>query len=63
MQEFVAVNEKQLGICLKMLYAEHVTFFVELSERTARKIDYHVRIEESDDVYRELLERFRILTS
>ena len=63
MQEFVAVNEKQLGICLKMLYAEHVSFSVVLVERTPRKIDYHVGIKVFEDRYQELLERYRISTS
>ncbi len=63
MKDFLAVNSKQLGICLKMLYAENVIFYVKVVENNKGKINYMISAELDEKTYAELRERYRILIS
>jgi hypothetical protein len=42
MDYFLAVNDKQLGICLRMLYAEKIRGFVETVMNEKGKIEFHI---------------------
>lgn len=63
MKKFLAVNSKQLGICLKMLYAEKITFTVEVVENNKGKINYIISVDIDDSLDTKLRERYRILIS
>lgn len=63
MSEFKAVNAKQLDICLKMLYAEKLQFFVRVIENSKRKIEYRIGVMTDEQTFGLLNERYRILVS
>lgn len=63
MKEFKAVNPKQLDICLRMLYAEKLQFFVAVVENQKRKIEYRISVAVDEQTFEMLEERYRILTS
>lgn len=63
MREFTAKNPKQLVICLKLLYAEHVSFSVRVQESIKKKIEYVVGVDVSEQRMNELEEKYRILIS
>ena len=60
---FRAVNDKQLGICLRMLYAEQLDPFVKVVLNEKDKIEFHIRINADEQLYDELIERYKILIS
>lgn len=63
MDYFRATNDKQLGICLRMLYAEGIQGLVEVVKNSKGKIEFHIRIDTDEDMFYELLERYDILIS
>ncbi len=63
MREFTAKNAKQLNLCLRLLYAEHVSFSVRVQESTKKKIEYMVGVDVSEQRMNELEEKYRILIS
>ena len=63
MNHFRAVNDKQLGICLRMLYAEKLQGFVEVIKNDKNKIEFHVKADVDEDYMKLLLERYEILIS
>ena len=63
MNELTAFNAKQLDICLKLLYAEHVKFVVDVFETEAKKIAYKVAVNADMQTVEELREKYRILIS
>ena len=63
MKNFVAVNPKQLDICLRLLYSENVRFHVEVKETNNRKIVYEIMGDADDETVEKLLEKYRILTA
>lgn len=63
MSYFLAVNDKQLGICLRMLYAENIQGLVETVKNSKGKIEFHIRINEETGRFVQLDERYRILIS
>lgn len=62
-QYFRAVNDKQLGVCLRMLYAEKLQPFVETVLNEKGKIEFHISISSNDQVFDDLNERYKILIS
>ena len=44
MNYFKAVNDKQLGVCLRMLYADGIQGTVEVVMNDKNKIEFHVKI-------------------
>ena len=60
---FRAVNDKQLGICLRMLYAEQLDPFVKVVLNEKDKIEFHICINADEQLYDELIERYKILIS
>ena len=63
MNYFRAVNDKQLGICLRMIYAEHIHSFVETVMNDKGKIEFHVYINAEEHYRKQLIERYEILIS
>lgn len=63
MKELIARNPKQLDICLRLLYAEHMEFSVRVRETHERKIEYAIGVVAEDDRFKALEERYRILIS
>lgn len=63
MNNFRAVNDKQLGICLRMLFAEKLQGFVEVVKNDKGKIEFHIGINADDNLFEELKERYEILIS
>ena len=63
MRYFLAVNNKQLGICLRMLYAERIQGFVETVMNGKRRIEFHIGIAVDDELFEKLNRRYKILIS
>ena len=63
MKTFEANNPKQLDLCLRLLYAEHVAFTVHIRENGKGRIVYDVVTSVSDEKRIELEEKYRILIS
>jgi hypothetical protein len=63
MKEFEARNPKQLDLCLRLLYAENVTFTVRITETEKRKIVYMINVNADNQVHEALREKYRILIS
>lgn len=59
----VAKNDKQLGLCLRMLYADNIPFTVKVVENNKQRIEFHVYAGTDESKVQELTERFRILVS
>lgn len=47
MRYFLAKNDKQLGICLRMLYAEGIQGIVETCVNSKDKIEFRIKINEA----------------
>lgn len=62
-QHFRAVNDKQLGVCLRMLYAEKLQPIVETVLNEKGKIEFHIRINSDEQTFDDLNERYKILIS
>lgn len=63
MREFTAKNPKQLDLCLRLLYAEHIGFSVTVRETNKRKIEYVIGVDVTEQKMTELEEKYRILIS
>ena len=63
MQEMIVKNSRQLGLCLKLLYAEHEKFSVQISENNDKRMEYHIKIQTNRQRAKELIEKCRILMS
>lgn len=50
MNYFRATSDKQLGICLKMLYAEGIQGDVQVVKNSKGKIEFHIYIEEQEKI-------------
>ena len=62
-KEFVAKNSADLGLCLKLLYSEHMDFSVEVRETEKLKVIYVVKIMADIETCEDLEVRYRILVS
>lgn len=60
---FLATTDKQLGVCLRMLYADGIQPFVEVAMSDKRKIEFIVHVTVDNDTYAKLLKRYEILIS
>lgn len=60
MNYFLAVNDRQLGTCLRMLFAEGI---VQVVLNDKNKIEFHISIAADDDLLESLKERYTILIS
>ena len=63
MNYFKAVNDKLLGVCLRMLYADGIQGTVEVVMNDKNKIEFHVKINADQETLEMLLERYEILIS
>lgn len=63
MKSFVAKNPKQLNLCLRLLYCEHVPFSVNVFETDKKKIAFEVQVDVDEQKMAELREKYRILIS
>ena len=63
MRYLYAKNPKQLDICLRLLYAEHTNFRVEVQETIKQKIVYVIYVETTGDKMASIEEKYRILIS
>jgi len=62
-QYFIATNDKQLGLCLRMLYAERLDAYVETVMNSKNKIEFHIGIDADECMIELLMERYEILIS
>lgn len=60
---FKAVNDRQLGICLRMLYAEKMQGLVETVKNSKGKIEFHIRVNADEETFSWLFERYETLIS
>ena len=60
---FLAINNKQLGTCLRMLFAEGIQGTVQVVLNNRNKIEFHISIEADEDLLERLKERYAILIS
>lgn len=59
-----AVNDKHLGLCLRMLFAENLKInFVETVMNGKNKIEFHIGIDADESTVNKLKERYEILIS
>lgn len=63
MDYFLAVNNRQLGICLRMLFADGIQGHVETVLNEKDKIEFHIRIDTNEEIFEKLKERYEILIS
>lgn len=63
MKYFLAVNDKQLGVCLRMLYADGIQGIVETVVNSKGKIEFRITATVDEDILTKLLERYEILIS
>lgn len=63
MNYFLAINNRQLGTCLRMLYAEEIPPYVKTVLNGRGKIEFHISIETDRETFEKLNERYRILIS
>ena len=63
MNYFLAVNDGQLGTCLRMLFAEGIQGIVQVVLNDKNKIEFHISIAADDDLLESLKERYTILIS
>lgn len=60
---FLATTDKQLGVCLRMLYADDIQPFVEVVMNDKRKIEFRISATVDDEQMLKLKERYEILIS
>lgn len=62
MQSFLAKTDRQLGLCLRMLYSENVSYFVDLFENEKNCIVFRISVKVSEQKMAELERKYHILT-
>lgn len=60
---FLATNNKQLGICLRMLFAEGIQGTVKTVLNDKDRIEFHIWANVDEQTIAELLNRYKILIS
>ena len=60
MEYFLAVSDKQLGLCLRLLYAEGIRAIVETVRNSKGKIEFHIKANTDEALLRDLIERYNI---
>ncbi len=64
MDYFLATSNKQLGICLRMLYADGIQGLVKTVQNPkSKKIEFHIKINATEEVFEMLKDRYEILIS
>ena len=62
-QFFVAKNDKQLGICLRMLFAENLQYRVRVVMNDKNKVGFQIQAFVTKDEFEKLNRRYEILIS
>lgn len=60
---FLATTDKQLGVCLRMLYADGIQPFVEVVMSDKKKIEFHISATVDDEQMLKLKDRYEIMIS
>lgn len=60
---FLAINNKQLGVCLRMLYAKGYQGRVETVMNVKHRIEFHISIDASKERLEELKAVYQTLIS
>ncbi len=63
MNALYAQNPRQLGICLKLLYSENISWIVDIYEDNKGRIRYKISVQAEDIKFDEIKEKYRILIS
>lgn len=63
MDHFLAVNNKQLGTCLRMLFAEDIQGTVKTVLNSKDKIEFHIYANVDKQMLETLQKRYKILIS
>lgn len=63
MDYFLAKNNKQLGVCLRMLFAEDIQGTVKTVMNGKDRIEFHIYANVDEQMMKTLLDRYRILIS
>ena len=63
MNRFLAKNDKQLGICLRMLYADGFQGVVKTVKNGKEKIEFHISITSDQETFELLEKRYETLIS
>ena len=63
MHYFKAINDKQLGVCLRMLFADDIRYFVETKMNDKGKIEFLIGVDVSQSKFEMLRKRYEILIS
>lgn len=63
MEYFLAKNDKQLGLCLRMLFVEGIQPTVQTVLNKKNKIEFHVKITADEELKNKLTERYQIMIS
>ena len=63
MVELIAKNPSQLDRCLRLLYGEHVKFYVNVYEDSRGRIYYGIAIDADPQASARLREKYRIMIS
>lgn len=58
---FRAINNKQLGVCLRMLFAEGVQGNVETVLNEKDRIEFHITANVDEQMLKELIARYKLL--
>ena len=60
---FLAINNKQLGVCLRMLYANGYQGYVNTVMNSKHRIEFHISIDASEERFQELKVVYQTLIS
>ncbi len=63
MDHFLAKNNKQLGVCLRMLFAEDIQGTVKTVLNGKDRIEFHIYANVDEQTMKILLDRYKILIS
>ncbi len=64
MNYFLAKNDKELGLCLRMLFAEGFdTLHVESVETEKKRLVFHIDVEMDAELFARLQKRYSLLIS
>lgn len=63
MQYMRAINNKQLGICLRLLFSEGLQGMVETVMNGKGRIEFRIRANVDENIFEELSRQYEILIS
>jgi len=63
MDYFLAINNKQLGTCLRMLFAEEIQGTVKTVMNGKHRIEFHIYINVDDELRERLASRYETMIS